>query len=250
MKWESKVSYQMLPYLSLFKNPSSWMALLPLFLLLAGVGFGFFSMLYASLLVALSTVPFAVSNHKAMSFEKSMQENVIISEEGISDPKEDIAPSPLPKNQNVTEPNSDQEEVKDGVVNDTTRSPDLLSESELRDQISTSEESEVECWPFRENVENQNPACESSDGSISDEESLIEIAITTGHHMGHQKEKPKFINCSLQHQEFPSEESLVTEQTLMEFLAEFSDMAEEENLIEIDVSVGSIKYSSRFEIEA
>ncbi|KAL5076112.1 hypothetical protein RYX36_015096 [Vicia faba] len=68
------------------------------------------------------------------------------------------------------------------------------------------------------------------DGSISDEESLIEISLPSGHLMDKHK------------QEF-------NQQRLMELLAEFNDMFEEENLIEIDISMGSIK-CSRFEIEA
>jgi hypothetical protein len=67
------------------------------------------------------------------------------------------------------------------------------------------------------------------DGSISDEESLIEISLPSGHLVDQHK------------QEF-------NQQSLMELLEEFNEMYEEENLIEIDISIGSIK-CSRFEIE-
>ncbi|MCI36902.1 hypothetical protein A2U01_0058126, partial [Trifolium medium] len=70
-------------------------------------------------------------------------------------------------------------------------------------------------------------------GSISDEESLIEIALPSGHYVDMQKDESKYFN----------------EQILMELLSEFNEVIEEENLIEIDISMGSIKYS-RFEIKA
>lgn len=56
----------------------------------------------------------------------------------------------------------------------------------------------------------------SEDGSITDEESLIEIAISTGHYIGR--------GCSRNKK-----------------MVEINDVNEEENMIEIDVSVGSIK---------
>ncbi|KAK7316540.1 hypothetical protein RJT34_00088 [Clitoria ternatea] len=101
--------------------------------------------------------------------------------------------------------------------------------------LSSSEDYEVDHTP------------ECSDGSISDEDSLIEIALPSGHFVGHQREESKY-NCSLQQKkrELSAHEALFNQQSLMEFLAEFN---EEENLIEIDIAMGSIKYS-RFEIEA
>nr|XP_004502190.3 uncharacterized protein LOC101500977 [Cicer arietinum] len=79
---------------------------------------------------------------------------------------------------------------------------------------------------------------QGSDDSISDEESLIEIALPSGHFMDQQNKK-----------ELSYDQSLFDQQSLMEFLAEFNEMFEEENLIEIDISMGSIKQCSRFEIQ-
>ncbi|GAB4859328.1 hypothetical protein Ancab_010791 [Ancistrocladus abbreviatus] len=101
------------------------------------------------------------------------------------------------------------------------------------DHNSGSEDSEIE-WPFKE-----NQAC--SDGSISDEESLIEITLPNGHFVEPKKQfQPKYWadNCPK-----------LGQQTLMDLLAEINEMNEEENLIEIDISRGSIK-CPRFEIQA
>ncbi|KAI4305629.1 hypothetical protein L6164_028985 [Bauhinia variegata] len=236
--------------LCLFKNPKSWMALLALLLIFFSfllVGFGFLSTLFTSLLVVLSAILFMASNHKAVLVEKLVEEKVLSSEEESSDRREILAANPIPKIETLTEANEAHEEVKDCVVNYSTTSPDLLSESESQDQPSTSEDSEVD-WPFRYNNADQN--LDYSDGSISDEDSLIEIALPSGHYVGQQKEEKK-LSFSFQQkkQQELSAESLFSQRSLMEFLAEFNDMNEEENLIEIDISMGSIKYS-RFEIEA
>ncbi|KAI4308528.1 hypothetical protein L6164_031589 [Bauhinia variegata] len=226
--------------LCLFKNPQSWIAPLALLLIFSSfllVGFGFISFLSTFLLVVLSTILFLVSNHKAVPIDK---EKVLSSEEGSSDQRENLAPNPIPKTETSTEVNEAQEEkeVKDCVVNYSTTSPDLLSESECQDQLSTSDDSDVD-WPFSYGNANQSPFY--SDGSISDEDSLIEISLPNGHYVDQQKEEQKF-NFSLQQKKRQelSAESTFSQQSPMEFLAESNDMNEEENLIEIDISMGSI----------
>ncbi|CAH1429705.1 unnamed protein product [Lactuca virosa] len=123
------------------------------------------------------------------------------------------------------------EAVKKGCFD--VGSPDSCSESEVIDQFSctTEEDSDFDGWQFSGEVY-RRPDC--SDGSISDEESLIEIALPGGHYVGYQDvEEPKF--CCRQR----SPESVLW----------WPEMNEEENMIEIDLSVGSIK-CSRFEIKA
>ncbi|XP_060213095.1 uncharacterized protein LOC132640502 [Lycium barbarum] len=83
----------------------------------------------------------------------------------------------------------------------------------------------------------QSPHC--SDGSISDEESLIEITLPKGHFLDSEKDT----KLSFQHHQKVFH-SLVDYQ-----LGDISDMNEEDNLIEIDISMGSIKHSE-FEIQA
>ncbi|KAJ1415594.1 hypothetical protein SESBI_18025 [Sesbania bispinosa] len=238
----------MLSCLCLFKSTPSWMALLALLLFFSSyllLGFGFFSILYTSIVVVLSSVLYTttVSKHKvAVHVDKLVEDKALSSEEESSDQRENIAPTPLHKIEKVTEAKEAQEVVYiDGAPNYSTTSPDLLSESECQDQLSTSEDSEVG-WTFRYDVDH-SPDC--SDGSISDEESLIEIALPSGHYVDQKK-----YNCSLQQKKRElSAESLFSQQSLMEFLSEFNEVSEEENLIEIDISMGSIKYS-RFEIKA
>ncbi|KAL3725204.1 hypothetical protein ACJRO7_030245 [Eucalyptus globulus] len=106
----------------------------------------------------------------------------------------------------------------------SSTSADSLMESECIDPSCSSEDDgEVE-WPlFRE-----KDCC--SDGSISDEESLIEIAIPTGHYVGGHKKRGNG----------PMDYFLSDEVSGIYY-------CEEENLIEIDISIGSIK-CSRFQI--
>lgn len=128
-----------------------------------------------------------------------------------------------------------------GQLNDSLaiRSPDLFSESECIYPSSTSEDSEVD-WPLE-----QSPDC--SDGSISDEESLIEIAIPSGRYIVGHKEGPKHQNG---YRKLPNYtlNSFFKGNSLVDLLGEINEMNEEDNLIEIDISEGSIKYS-RLRIE-
>ncbi|KAL4581442.1 hypothetical protein LXL04_017657 [Taraxacum kok-saghyz] len=126
------------------------------------------------------------------------------------------------------------EEVKKGFLD--VDSPESCSESEVIDQFSctTEEDSDYDGWQFSGKTY-RRPDC--SDGSISDEESLIEIALPGGHYVGYRgykdEEEPKFF-CRQR-----SPESVLW----------WPEMNEEENMIEIDISVGSIK-CSRFEVKA
>ncbi|WMV38790.1 hypothetical protein MTR67_032175 [Solanum verrucosum] len=79
------------------------------------------------------------------------------------------------------------------IENGVTQIHDLFSESEsLGGPLSSSEDSDIE-WPFSGELE-QSPLC--SDGSISDEESLIEIALPSGQFV---KDSPK-LSFHQQHQ--------------------------------------------------
>ncbi|KAG5596533.1 hypothetical protein H5410_037765 [Solanum commersonii] len=120
-----------------------------------------------------------------------------------------------------------------------------LSNESLGGPLSSSEDSDIE-WPFSGELE-QSPLC--SDGSISDEESLIEIALPSGQFV---KDSPK-LSFHQQHQKVVFADlvpkSIFQQHCLMDFLADTSDVYEEDNLIEIDISMGSIKCSG-FEISA
>lgn len=116
------------------------------------------------------------------------------------------------------------------MINDclAIRPPSSYAESKSTDQSSISEDSNVN-WPCYGDA---GPIQSCSD-DFSDEESLIEIELPSRHSVSPKEEV------------FGFEEKLPK---FMEMLAEMNEM-NEENLIEIDISVGSIK-GSRFEIEA
>ncbi|KAK1353788.1 putative myelin transcription factor 1-like protein [Heracleum sosnowskyi] len=126
----------------------------------------------------------------------------------------------------------DQQECQEeeNAVPEMLKSSDLYSESEITDdQFSTTEDSDLD------SPDNYSRSQEFTDGSISDEESLIEISLPSGHFVS----SPGFKLPPL------SAEAMFKQHGLMELLAEFN----EENLIEIDISMGSIM-CPRFEIKA
>ncbi|CDO99422.1 unnamed protein product [Coffea canephora] len=125
--------------------------------------------------------------------------------------------------------------------------PDLYSESESIDgqSFSSDQDSDID-WSYSGNLPSQSAEC--SDDSISDEESLIEIALPSGHYVGPKEEYPKF-SWQQKFQDFSTETKMFHQHSIKQLFAEINDMNEEENLIEIDLSMGSIK-CSRFEIEA
>ncbi|KAJ3675558.1 hypothetical protein LUZ60_004600 [Juncus effusus] len=90
-------------------------------------------------------------------------------------------------------------------------------------------------------MELQDSSVESSDESISDDESLIEISLPDGNHV--ENDSNSFFE-----QGFKGEsiwdflpESVLNQTGLMELLKEIN---EEDNLIELDISRGSIKCSN------
>ncbi|KAJ8568614.1 hypothetical protein K7X08_028147 [Anisodus acutangulus] len=126
------------------------------------------------------------------------------------------------------------------IENGVAQIHDLYSESESLGGPSSSSDQDSDIdWPFSGELE-QSPLC--SDGSISDEESLIEIALPSGQFV---KDSPKL--SFHQHRQKVFAESIFQQHCLMDLLADISDVSEEDNLIEIDISMGSIKCSG-FEI--
>ncbi|KAJ4969752.1 hypothetical protein NE237_002851 [Protea cynaroides] len=118
--------------------------------------------------------------------------------------------------------------------NFVTGSQCLSSEGDSIDHSSTSEDSDVD-WPFPSDVREIQAF---SDDSISDDDSLIEIELPEGNYFG-PKEEPN-VKSQLNLPDF-SPESVFPQQNLMGLLSEINEMNEEENLFEIDISMGSIK---------
>lgn len=233
----------------LFKNPPPWkVALAPLLIFMGFLCSGFFTLfLITSTILILSTAFFTISKHKPA--QPVHDENLYEEDQKVvlitPDDLEDVS-KPQHDDENLTKEANDH----DDIVASQGSSPGCdLSESDqdqcLDDLLSTSEDSDV--------GHDQSPDY-YSDGSISDEDSLIEIALPSGHYVGHNyyKEEHASLTTSL-HQKvqdlLPAADTIFGQRSLMELLAEMNEMNEEENLIEIDISMGSIK-CSRFEIEA
>lgn len=217
-----------------------WIAAFALFLICASFfGYGFLSLLFTSLVLIISNFLFAFSlkkNHVLV--EKLEQNEAIISSEENSPVKVEEAVSKLqPESETISHNEEEETQEENGPE-------DLYSEIESIDQSFPSEDSDVG-WPYSGEA-GRSP--DLSDGSISDEESLIEIAIPSGQYVSRKEEEkyPKLC-LPLQHK-LPSfsAEDIFGQHGLKELLAEYN---EEENLIEIDLSMGSIK-CSRFEIKA
>ncbi|XP_038902685.1 uncharacterized protein LOC120089322 [Benincasa hispida] len=215
------------------RTPLSWFIALTFFLLCLGfLGFrSFSSFLLTSIALIMSMLYFSISKRNSLPIQKFVQQ--VQEEEEEEDQKKLTFFSDHLKSSSVSAPTTG----------------DLLSESECADDnFTTTEESEVE-WPYfdHRSYKPNNPD-RSDDGSISDEESLIEIALPTGHYVSHKfddVDDEDEDGMSFRYQKL----SDFQKKNLVEVLAEINDINEEENLIEIDISMGSIKYS-RFEIEA
>ncbi|KAJ4730228.1 Eukaryotic translation initiation factor 3 subunit C like [Melia azedarach] len=223
MKLENRTEDPMAlsPFCDFFNKPFSWISALVLSLIFISIflGFGFFSILFTSLVLIVSSLLFTITKQKPVTEEiNNLNSDIHQNNESVKPQKE--------------------AEVEHKIHDYSIKSPDLLSESESLNQLSSSEESEIE-WPYRE-------IADCSDGSISDEESdLIEISLPSGHYVPASKfnlQQNKVVADFSTH-------SVLKQHSLMELLAEINEMNEEENLIEIDISMGSIK-CSRFEIEA
>ncbi|GAV79193.1 hypothetical protein CFOL_v3_22658 [Cephalotus follicularis] len=223
--------------LCFFKNPISQIAVLaPLLIFATSLGFGFLAILLASAVLVLSTFLHRFSKqNQGLIVKKSITQEVLISFDQDHSPYiEDVVSKNHSQNQREAIITQEKDAQEEGL--------DSFSESECLDHLTTSEESEVDLL-FHDNLD-RTP--DISDGSISDEESLIEIALPCGHYLGH-KEEP--INIQQKVSDFTSQ-PIFKKQALVELLAEINDMnIEEDNLIEIDISMGSIK-CTRFEIEA
>ncbi|XVE50838.1 hypothetical protein DITRI_Ditri01bG0196000 [Diplodiscus trichospermus] len=102
-----------------------------------------------------------------------------------------------------------------------------------------------------ENVDNaeENPEISDDSSSEDDEESLIEIPIPGSDHSSGRIQEPEE-NLQFNLPIFLPESMLKQQDIVEQLLAEMNEVnIEEENLIEIDISKGSIK-CPRFEIEA
>ncbi|CAK9151866.1 unnamed protein product [Ilex paraguariensis] len=224
----------------ILKNPIPWIAVLvPIWLCAGFSGHWSFSLLITVVMI-LSTVFFTFSKHKQVLVSKPVQDETLSSEKAFTrHAEEEVSKQEPDQSETIMETKEAQENEDVHVHNNyLVRSPELYSESETIGH--SSEDSDVD-WPYSGNL---GPSPDCSNGSISDEESLIEIALPSGHYVSPKEEEPKF-NLLQKLPDFSSD-TIFQQDGLVELLAEIN---EEENLIEIDISMGSIK-CSRLEIEA
>lgn len=196
-----------------------------------------------SLLILSSAVIFNFTTKKQILGGSTFQGEVLSSDDLKHGLEMEVGVKIQPEN-SAAEPEMEYQEGAsvDQMPNCIATSPDLSSDCESIDFSSTSEDSDAN-WSYPYNV-GHFPAC--SDCSISDDESLFEIALPkTRYIVDSEDSKGIFWQDPL---EF-SPEFILRQHGLMELLPEINDMSEDDNMIEIDISVGSIK-CSRVEIEA
>jgi hypothetical protein len=247
MKLQNKVLEQMASPLCFFKIFSLVLplmfALAPVLILAGFLGYGILSIFLTSTALILSSLILTFSKQKQTQVQKSVTDEIVMPDQASTSPYiEDVISKPLVlEKEFITEEEEGRGQVDEYLVRS---SQVITSESDCLGRSSTSEDSEVE-WLFQDKMF-QSRDC--SDGSISDEDSLIEISLPGGHYICDHEEDEVIYNLQNKLPDF-APGSFFKQHGLMELLAELNEMNEEENLIEIDISVGSIK-CPRFEIEA
>ncbi|EEF39608.1 uncharacterized protein LOC8286842 [Ricinus communis] len=141
----------------------------------------------------------------------------------------------------VTFNNSAQQSEVSDIHEYQVESTDFPSASESSDDFSASDNFELN-WMSFNNVGKNVAISECSISSSDDDEddNLIEISFPDNNSSELNEESEEKLQTELP-EYFP--ESIFRQEGLMELLAEISEVNEEENLIEIDLSVGSIKGS-------
>ncbi|PON94024.1 hypothetical protein TorRG33x02_100630 [Trema orientale] len=130
---------------------------------------------------------------------------------------------------------------------------DIPSESEEGSTVDSEKSQRFELKWMSSSSMGQNLSISESSFSEDEEEedydNLIEISLPGSDSSGPEEEEPKQKMQPNLHDFLP--ESIFSQQGFMELLADINEMNEEENLIEIDISMGSIKCPTpRFEIKA
>ncbi|WCJ37378.1 hypothetical protein M5689_018523 [Euphorbia peplus] len=223
-----------MPY-CLLKSPLPWMFLV---LGLSGIFFGYgFSSIILTSILTLSNLIFNFSKHKQTSPppEKLVPQNDHQESSNSTSKLQALVEEENEKSENEHNDQNKEDEDGDG------QSKIMVSESESQGRSSTSEDSEADYW--------QGNIFGSSDGSISDEDSLIEISLPSGVYIDHYNEELKEEKKKKLEDDFTTESFFKQQMSLVELLADLNEMNEEDNLIEIDLSMGSIK-CPRFEIHA
>ncbi|KAG5232091.1 myelin transcription factor protein [Salix suchowensis] len=224
MKLQNKVLEQMASHLFFFKIFSLVLPLLfvlaPVLILAGFLGYGLLSI-------------FLTSTALLLSMQKSVTDEIVMADQASTSPYiEDVISKPLVLEKELTTEEKEEEEgEEDGSQTDeylARSSPFITSESDFHGRSSTSEDSE---WT----------GCSKTKSSLK---SPFQVDIT----FVITRKKMRSTTICRKNARFCTRVFLQTA-CLIEILAELNEMNEEENLIEIDISMGSIK-CPRFEIEA
>ncbi|XP_021288298.1 uncharacterized protein LOC110419533 [Herrania umbratica] len=221
--------------------------LVPSIVLTSFIGLGFCSILFTITILVSSTIFLVTLTNKKRSVVV-LEENPVSKDLSEGEAEEKVL---QPVIESVPpESNAAAQEAGIGIVHDDFQVKSLgsTSDSESSDDSGSSSNLDLN-WMIPGNNAEQNP--EISDDSVSadeeEEEGLIEIAIP-----GNAESEPKVVpppNLQSNLPPFLPESIFKQQQDLVDFSAEINEVNEEENLIEIDISIGSIK-CPRFEIEA
>lgn len=229
------------------------LVLVPCLVLNCFLGFGLSSFIVTVSILILSTAYLVTFLRK-----QQQQQHTFVDEKAIQNenPMRDSVSENEPddeKIEQVIENVAPDEAAQEREVGFVQEPEDFPSDSDTIDHDSVSSENVELDWMRCNNFVGQNGSMISS-GSASedDEDGLIEIAIPgSGDHstcnLSEEEAKQKVLSNNLPGDFLP--EYFMRQQGLLELSADVNEANEEENLIEIDISMGSIK-CSRFEIDA
>lgn len=219
--------------------------------------FGFSSFFVTLPILILSTIFLLTFTKKNMGLDENVGRNPPSSQEILKEEKvgldihqvvgtEEEERSKLqPILENVTQNEEDQHSEKGMIYDCQEEVQDIPTDNEGSDDSVPSEIFELK-WTSPSNVGQNLAVSDSSVSEDDDEDNLIEISFPGSESSGLEEDPDQNLQSKLQ-ELLP--ESIFMEQGFRELIEEINEMNEEENLIEIDISMGSIKYSM-FEIEA
>lgn len=229
------------------------LVLVPCLVLSCFLGFGLLSFIVTVSILILSTIYLVkFSRKQQQQLLTYVDEKAIQNENPMCDSVLENEPDDE-KIEQVIENVARDKAAQESEVGFVHEPEDFPSDSDTIDRDSVSSENIELDWVRGNNIVGQNGLVISS-GSVSedDEDGLIEIAIpgSTDHstcNLSEEEPRQKVLSNNLPDDFLP--ESFMRQQGLLEIFADVNEVNEEENLIEIDISMGSIK-CPRFEIEA
>ncbi|KAJ6329552.1 hypothetical protein OIU77_011094 [Salix suchowensis] len=172
--------------------------LAPVLILAGFLGYGLLSIFLTSTALLLSSLILTFSKQNQTQVQKSVTDEIVMADQASTSPYiEDVISKPLVLEKELTREEKEEEEgEEDGSQTDeylARSSPFITSESDFHGRSSTSEDSEVD-WLFQDKMFLSR---DCSDGSISDEDSLIEISLPSGHYICDHEEEDE-VNYNLQ----------------------------------------------------